>query len=236
MHKEEQSVWAISWKLKIVQYYMQNRLTSATFKIIQCSFSEHMGRPFHCDLAYPCHYFKEEIKLDSREWLCIPRANTYNTLTFIYRRQYSHNTPSSILPVCGSLRSSTDYGCRYVCPWYMSALPRSYSYGAWIGRVMTWASGTSHPMSPCVPDSQYRLLKHLSGPATTMNCSGFVDKVEKMETDLLTEFLVHKWQHFNCKYCTEMLDLWTGNSASIWNKWSNHTWADRETAACQEQN
>jgi hypothetical protein len=43
-------------------------------------------------------------------------------------------------------------------------------------------------MSPCVPDSQYHLLMHLSGPAKTTNCSGFGDKVEKMEIDLLTVF------------------------------------------------
>jgi hypothetical protein len=67
---------------------------SAKFKIIQCSFSEYTGRPFHCDLTYPCNYFKDEIKLDPREWLCIPAANTYNTITFIYRRQHSHNKPS----------------------------------------------------------------------------------------------------------------------------------------------
>jgi hypothetical protein len=141
-------------------------------------------------------------------------ANTHDMLTFIYRGQYSHNTPSSILPVCVSPRNNTSYNSQYVFPWYMSALPRSCSYGAWIGRVMTWASGTSHPMSPCVPDSQYRLLMHLSRPATTTNCSGFGDKVEKMETDLLTESSVPKRQHFNCKYCTKMFDLWTSNSAS----------------------
>lgn len=170
---------------------------------------------------HACNYFKEETNLDPREWLCIPTANTYDMLTFIYRRQYSHNTPSSILPVCASLRSSTGYGCQYVCPWYMSALPRSCTYGAGIGTVMTWASGTSHPMSPCVPYSQYRLLMHLSGPATTTNCSGFRDKVENMEIELLTESSVSKW-HVNCKYWTQMFDLWTGNNASIWNKWSKH--------------
>ena len=215
---------------------MQNCLISATFKTIQCSFSEHMGRPFHCDLTHPCNYFKEEIKLDPREWLCIPTANTYDTHTSIYRRQYSHNTPSSILRVCASLHSSTGYGCQYVCPWYMSAVPHSCTYGNWIGRVMTWAWGTSHPMSPCVQDSQYRLLMHLSGPATTTKHSGFDDKVEKMGTDLLTESSVHKRQHFNRKYCTQTFNLWIGNSASIWNKWSNHMWSNRETAVCQEQN
>jgi hypothetical protein len=43
-------------------------------------------------------------------------------------------------------------------------------------------------MSPNVPDSQYRLLMHLSEPATTTNCSGFGNKVEKMVMDLLTGF------------------------------------------------
>jgi hypothetical protein len=56
-----------------------------------------------------------------------------------------------------------------------------------------------------------------------------------MDIDLLTDSLVPK-QHFNCKYGTQTLDLWTGKSACIWNKWSNHMWAGRETAACQEQN
>jgi hypothetical protein len=47
---------------------------------------------------------------------------------------------------------------------------------------------------------------HLSGPATTINCSGSGDKVEKMDIDLLTDSLVPK-QHFNCKYGTQTLDL-----------------------------
>ena len=192
-----------------------------------------MGGPFHCHLTYPCNYFKEEIKLDPRDRLCIPTANTYDTLTFTHKRHYSHNTPSSILPGCDALHSSTGYGCQCVCPWDLSAVPRSCTYGVWIDTVMTWASETSHLMSPNVPNWQYHLLMHLSGPATTRNCSGFGDSVDKMVMDLLTESSVTKW-HFTCIYCKQMLDLWPCNSASIWNKWSNHMWADRENAACQE--